>query len=157
MNFEEKKFILRRKFFLFSFKIDLIDIDVTIYSLLVSMTAAIIRKKIKKTICWLAVNKVSDISQILNRVLRVKIKKILTFTYHLFNICLKLKYYFKLFKRINIIVLHKFNKKDYTDSKIYHLIVLFNTLKKTLKSVMTTRINNLTKQHHFFSVTQIKN
>jgi hypothetical protein len=73
----------------------------------------------------------------------------------LFEVCAKQNYHSRCLKEIHIISLKKSNKSNYTNLKTYKLIALFNTLDKTLKSIIVRRINNLTKTHKLFFETQI--
>ncbi len=56
-----------------------------------------------------------------------------------------MNYYFKKFRKINIIILKKLKKKNYFKSK---LIALLNILKKILKIVITRRLNNYIKDNN---------
>ena len=66
----------------------------------------------------------------------------------LFNACVKLGYYPKVFKRANTVVLRKPKKNDYTDLKAYKLIALLNTIKKALKSVVAKKLTDVAKANH---------
>jgi len=137
--------------------VNLTDINFTTYSSSVKVKTVISKKKVKKVIWQPVINRMSDIFWISNKMLRKEMKKLITSVHHLFNVCIKHEYHSKIFRKVNIIVLHKFNKKNYTDSKTYHLITLLNTLSKTLKSIMITRISNFVKLHQLLLVTQMKN
>jgi hypothetical protein len=73
----------------------------------------------------------------------------------LFKICVEQNYHSRCFKKTHIISLKKSNKNNYTNFKMYKFIVLFNTLNKTLKSIIVKRINNLTKTHKLLFETQM--
>ena len=60
------------------------------------------------------------------------------------------------FKRVATILLRKSNNKDYTNSKSYKLIVLLNTLNKTLKSIISERIRYVVETHATLSNIQMK-
>ena len=66
----------------------------------------------------------------------------------LFNAYVKLKYYPKIFKRANTVVLRKLKKNDYIDLKAYRLIALLNTIKKALKLVVVRKLTDVTKTNH---------
>jgi hypothetical protein len=73
----------------------------------------------------------------------------------LFRVCVKLRYHSLCFKIAHIIVLKKFNKKNYIDVKAYRFIILLNTLEEALESIITRRISDLTKTHDMFSTSQM--
>jgi len=51
----------------------------------------------------------------------------------------------------------KFNKKDYTQLKVYKFIILFNTLNKAFKLIIIIKLNYLIKFNAlFFKKKQIK-
>jgi hypothetical protein len=58
----------------------------------------------------------------------------------LFDAFYRLSIYLTAFKRAITVLLRKSKKKDYSDSKVYRLIVLLNTLEKALKAVVAERI-----------------
>jgi len=47
-------------------------------------------------------------------------------------------------------MLRKFNKKDYTQLKVYKFIILFNTLNKAFKLIMMIKLNYLIKFNALF-------
>ncbi len=61
---------------------------------------------------WLKADKVSDILNILNRVLQTDLAKLISALMSLFNACIALEYYLKQFKKIQMIVLWKSKKSD---------------------------------------------
>ncbi len=68
---------------------------------------------------------------------------------------IKLNYHSFCFKIAHIIILKKYNQKKYFNVKTYKFITLLNTLNKILKSIIIRRINNLTKTHDMFFVSQM--
>jgi hypothetical protein len=58
----------------------------------------------------------------------------------LFDVYYKLSIYSTAFKRAITVLLRKLKKEDYLNSKVYRLIVLFNTLGKALEAVVAERI-----------------
>jgi hypothetical protein len=74
---------------------------------------------------------------------------------NLFQICAKMIYHSRCFKKTHIISLKKFNKNNYTNLKTYKYIAFFNTLNKILKSIIVKQINNLTQTHKLFSKIQM--
>ena len=63
-----------------------------------------------------------------------------------------MNYYFKKFRKINIIVLRKSKKENYFESKSYRLITLLSTLRKTLKTVIARRLSDYVKDNDLFSL-----
>jgi hypothetical protein len=74
---------------------------------------------------------------------------------NLFWFDVELNYHSRCFKIAHIIIFKKLNKKDYFDVKTYKFIILLNMLNKILKSIITRRINNLTKTHDMFFASQM--
>ena len=66
----------------------------------------------------------------------------------LFNACVKLRYYPKVFKRANTVILRKLKKNDYIDLKAYRLIVLLNTIKKALELVVIKKLTDVAKANY---------
>ena len=99
-------------------------------------------KKIRKVIFYLKFDKVSNINEMLNRFLRLIIKKLISKITHFFQIYFIIDYYFKKFKKINIIIFRKFKKDDYSKFKMYKLIIFLNILNKALKTIIIIRFNN---------------
>jgi hypothetical protein len=58
----------------------------------------------------------------------------------LFNIYYRLNIYPTAFKRAITVLLRKSKKENYSDSKVYRLIILLNTLEKALETVVAERI-----------------
>ena len=65
---------------------------------------------------------------------------------YLFNVYFQVGYYLKEFKKVNIVMLKKPKKDDYSAPKAYRLIVLLSTLGKALESVVVKRLSNYTKR-----------
>ena len=61
-------------------------------------------------------------------------------------------YHSKKFRKINIIMLRKSKKENYFESKSYRLITLLSILRKTLKIVITSRLNNYAEDNDLFSL-----
>jgi hypothetical protein len=70
-------------------------------------------------------------------------------------------FFFELFlikkkkKLTHIIVLKKINKINYTNIKTYESIAFLNIFDKALKSIITQRINDLTKTQNLFLINQM--
>jgi hypothetical protein len=97
-------------------------------------------------------NNVSKFDDILNRISKILCIKIMLSLISLFRVCVKLNYHFLCFRIAHIIALKKFNKRNYSNVKTYRFIILLNTLNKILKSIITRRINSLTKTHDMLSI-----
>ena len=86
------------------------------------------------------------------KMFRETITKKLTF---IFQVCINVEYYSKLFREAKIIMLKKMKKNDYIFSKVYKSIALLNTMNKILKSIMTNKITELTKKNSLLSESQM--
>jgi hypothetical protein len=75
---------------------------------------------------------------------------------NLFQVYAALNYYSRCFRETHIIILKKLDKKNYTNIKMYKSIVLLNILDKIFESIITRRINDLTKVHDFLFINQMK-
>jgi hypothetical protein len=81
-----------------------------------------------------------ELDGIPNRVLYLLINNKSTLLVRLFDVYYKLSIYFTTFKRVITILLRKLKKEDYSNSKVYRLIALFNILEKALKIIIAERI-----------------
>ena len=100
------------------------------------MCETLLKKEIRKIIFRLKSNKVSNINEMFNRFLRLIIEKLISKITHLFQIYFIIDYYFKEFKKVNIIIFRKFKKNDYSKFKVYKSIVFLNTLSKVFKTII---------------------
>jgi hypothetical protein len=154
--FAKKAKMLREIFFSALLLIDLIDIENSFYSTSISCSLIITERKMKKTLKQLALDKTSSSDEIFFRILRVCFKTLTIILISLFQSCIELNYHSNVFKMINTITIKKFEKDDYIVLKIYKLIILLNTLNKTLKSIMSRKIFYLTKIYRLLLDTQIR-
>jgi hypothetical protein len=153
---KDKIDILFKQFFSNIKQIDLSDTLRYRYSNVVAKThEKIIENKISQIIKKCKSNNVSKSNDILNRIFKLLINKFISTLLRFFRVCAKQKYHFRCFRKTHIIALKKFNKSNYTNLKTYKSIILFNTLNKTLKSIIVKYINNLAETHKFFSKTQM--
>jgi len=74
---------------------------------------------------------------------------------YLFNVCVTLTYYPRIFKKVNIIIIKKLRKKNYINPKTYRPIILLKIIKKIIKLILAKRINNLIKKYYFLLIEQI--
>jgi hypothetical protein len=135
---------------------NLFNLQTFIYRSTVAETKSRIQKnEIKQIIKRCKSNNVLKFDDISNRILKILCTKLMFFLMNLFRVCVELNYHSRCFKIAHIIILKKFNKKDYFDVKTYRFIILLNTLNKILKSIIIRRINSLTKIHDMFFASQI--
>ena len=73
----------------------------------------------------------------------------------LFDACYRLSIHPTAFKRAITVFLRKLKKEDYSDPKVYRLIVLLNTLGKALEAVVAERIRFAAETHALLPDTQI--
>ena len=59
-----------------------------------------------------------------------------------------LSYYLLKFKKVKIVNLYKFNKKNYIILKMYKLIILLNILKKVLEKLVALRLIVITEKYN---------
>jgi hypothetical protein len=154
--FAEKAKMLREIFFFASFSTDLFDIENLFYSTTITCLITITEKKIKKILKWFALDKTSSSDKISFRILRVCFKTLTIILISLFQSCIELSYHSTVFKIINIITIKKLEKDDYIVFKAYRLIVLLNTLNKSLESIIDRKIFYLTKTHRLLLDTQMR-
>ena len=87
------------------------------------MCKTFLKKKMRKIIFRLKSDKVSGINEMFNRFLRLIIKQLISKITYFFQIYFIIDYYLKKFKKVNIIILRKFKKNDYSKFKAYKSIV----------------------------------
>ncbi len=147
-NFNIKTRFLIELFFFDTTNANLSDISTYNYSNAVDETFELINEnEIKRTIKRCKSNDASRSNDILNRVLKVLVNKLISHLLNLFRICVELNYHSFCFKKTHIMTLKKSKKKNYTNIKTYKSIVLLNTFDKALKSIIAQRISDLTKTH----------
>jgi hypothetical protein len=157
MNFEFKTRMLSKLFFSNTIEADLINMSSYNYFNLVSKSNFFISKnEIRQTIRRYKSDSASKSNDILNRILKMLVNKLMSHLVNLFRICAELNYHFRCFRETHTIALKKLEKKNYTDVKTYKSIALLNTLSKALESVIARRINDLAKTHDLLSVNQMK-
>ena len=114
-------------------------------------------EEIHQTVFNASSNKTLKKDEILNRILKTTFSHIASTLNWIFNTSLTLKYCFKHFKKSIIISLRKLNKFDYFIFKAYRLIILFNTMNKIMKIIMTNKFSYATEKHEFLSRNQFEN
>jgi hypothetical protein len=148
--------MLHQHFFSNTTKTNFNDLQTFNYRVLVEKSKTSIQEnEIKQVIKRCKSNNASEFDDILNRILKIFCTKIMFSLINLFRACVKLNYHFLCFRIAHIIILKKLNKNNYSNVKTYKFIILLNTLNKILKSIITRRINSLTKTHDMFSISQM--
>jgi hypothetical protein len=148
--------MLREIFFLASLSTNLFDIENSFYSTTITCLITITEKKMKKTLRRLVLDKTSSSNEISFRILRICFKTLTIILILLFQSCIELSYYSIVFKMINTITIKKLEKNDYIVLKTYRLIVLLNTLSKSLESIIDRKIFYLTKTHRLLLDTKMR-
>jgi hypothetical protein len=155
-NFDEKTNILIKQFFSSTRQIDLNNTHAYRYFDVVFESKKVISKdEIRQTIKKSKSDNASKSNEILNRMLKLLMKKLMFTLMSLFKTCAEQNYNSRCFKKTHIIFLKKSNKSNYTNLKTYRFIALFNILDKTLKSIIVNRINNFAKTHKLLFETQM--
>jgi hypothetical protein len=122
----------------------------------VKTTSLISKNEIRQIIKKCKFDNVSNSNEISNRILKILIKKLFSFLTSLFRACVEHDYYSRCFREVNIIILKKSNKSNYTDFKTYRLIALLNTIDKTVEFIIARRINTFAETHEMLFATQMK-
>jgi hypothetical protein len=115
----------------------------------------ITKNEIRQTIKRCKSNNALKFDDILNRIFKILVDKLMSHLMSLFQVCVALNYHLRCFHEIHIIILKKSRKKNYTNVKTYKSIAFLNTFDKDLKSIIARRINDLMKIHNLFFVNQI--
>jgi hypothetical protein len=122
----------------------------------VKTTSLISKNEIRQIINKCKFDNVSNSNEISNRILKILIKKLLSLLTNLFRACVEHDYHLLCFREINIIILKKSNKSNYTDFKTYKLIALLNTIDKGLEFIIARKINTFAEIHEMLFATQMK-
>jgi hypothetical protein len=151
-NFEFKIRLLSNFFFSNTIEIDFIDMsNFNYFNVVLKSSSFIMKKKIQQTIKRCKSNNALKSNDILNRIFKILVNKLMTHLMSLFWICVALNYYSRCFREIHVIILKKSKKNNYTNVKTYKSIALLKNFDKVLKLMITRRINDLTKIHDLFS------
>jgi hypothetical protein len=132
-------------FFSSSSSTNLRDIIEFFYSTILECLIIITKEEVLQAVRRLALDKISSSNEIFNKLIKTSLETLTKLLTSLFQIYIEHAYYFKAFKTINTITLKKSNKSDYITFKTYRSIVLLNTLRKVIKSIMNKKIMFLTK------------
>jgi hypothetical protein len=156
IDFEFKTRLLSDLFFSDTIEIDFNDLSNFNYlNVVVKLSFLIMKNEIRQTIKRCKSNNASKFDDILNRIFKTFIDKLMSHLMSLFRACAALNYHSRCFRETHIIVLKKLEKKNYTNVKTYKSIAFLNTFEKVLKSVIARRINDLTKTYDLLFVNQM--
>ncbi len=151
-SFENKTNIFTKQFFSKIIEADLNNMTNFIYrDVIVKTTSLISKNEIRQIIKKCKLDSVLSSDEISNRILKILIKKLLSFLTNLFQACVEHDYHLLCFREINIITLKKSNKNNYTDFKTYRFIALLNTIDKAFEFIIAHKINTFAKTYECFS------
>ncbi len=122
----------------------------------VKTTSRISKDEIRQIIKKCKFDNVSNSNEISNRILKILIKKLLSSLTNLFRACVEHDYHSRCFREVNIIILKKSNKNNYTNFKIYKFIALLNRIDKTFEFIIIRKINTFAEIHEMLFATQMK-
>ena len=148
--------IIFKIYFSFSSIVVMNNIKRFVYFSSIKNDKTMTRREIIKVVYKINSNKVSKINEIINKMLRQLARVIIKQIHFLFNKCIKENIKSSHFKKIFIIMLQKSDKKNYTKSLSYKLIILLNMLNKMLKSIMSERFRYIIKTLNTFLNIQMK-
>ncbi len=152
-----KRLCSRSNFFSKIIEADFNDITSFNYrDVVVKTTSLISKNEIRQIIKKFKFDNVSSSNEIFNRILKILIKNLLSFLTNLFRACVEHDYHLRCFREVNIIILKKSNKNNYTNFKTYRFIALLNTIDKTFEFIIVRKINIFAEIHEMLFATQIK-
>ena len=122
--------MFKNSFFSFALNADLSDINNFTYAESLTLTKSIDKNKMNNAIAKLKADKTFETSQIFNRMLKTLRKTMTKKLIFIFQACINVEYYSKLFREAKTIMLKKIKKSDYIFFKIYRSIALLNTINK---------------------------
>ncbi len=140
-TFDEKTKMFKNVFFSTSSSIEFDDISRLFYLRFIECSFSITKREMLKIIKRIALDKISNFDEIINKLLKIYVFIMMQLFISLFIICIQQTYHSKAFKKVNIITLKKIDKKDYTISKTYRSIALLNIIEKILKFIMSKKIS----------------
>jgi hypothetical protein len=143
-----------KQFFSKTIKADFNNMTNFNYRDIVMKTTSLISKnEIRQIIKKCKFDNVLSSNKISNCILKILIKKLLSFLTNLFRACVEHNYYLQCFREVNIIILKKSNKNNYTTFKTYKFIILLNTIDKTFEFIIVRKINTFAEIHEMFFAT----
>jgi hypothetical protein len=149
--------MLTKQFFSETIEADLNDMTNFSYrDVVVKTTSLISKNEIRQIIKKCKLDNVSSLDEISNRILKILIEKLLSLLTNLFRACVKHDYHSLCFREVNIVILKKSNKSNYTNFKTYKFIALLNTIDKAFEFIIAHKINTLAEIYEMFLATQMK-
>ncbi len=121
------------------------------YLLLVNNKFSLIYREIRKIIYKITSDKISEQINYTNRIIRRLIDNASEQIYLLFERYFRENIQSTQFKSATTIVLRKFGKKNYFNTKIYRLIALLNILNKILKSIVSKHLHYIIEIYNIIS------
>jgi hypothetical protein len=122
-NFEFKTRLLSNLFFSDTIEIDLINMSsFNYFNVVLKSSSLIMKNEIRQTIKWCKSNNASRSNDILNRIFKIFVNKLMMYLMSLFRICVALNYHSRCFRKIHTIILKKSRKKNYTNVKTYFFV-----------------------------------
>ncbi len=113
MNFEFKIRFLSNLFFSNTIEIDFIDMsNFNYFNVILKSSFLITKNKIRQMIKRCKSNNASKFDDILNRIFKILVDKLISHLMSLFRVCVALNYYSRYFCEIHIIILKKSKKKE---------------------------------------------
>jgi hypothetical protein len=146
-TFDEKAKMFKNVFFSTSSSIELDDISRSFYLRFIKYFFSITKRKMLKIIKRIAFDKISNLDEIIKKLLKICAFIMMQLLISLFVVCIQQTYHSKTFKKVNIITLKKIDKKDYTISKTYRSIALLNIIEKILEFIMSKKISWIAKTY----------
>jgi hypothetical protein len=155
-TFDEKSKMFKSVFFSTSSSIEFDDIARSFYFRFIKCSFSITKRKMLKIIKQIAFDKISNFDEIINKLFKICVFIMMQLLTWLFVVCIQQTYHSKAFKKVNIIILKKIDKRDYTTSKTYRSIALLNIIEKILKFIMSKKISWIAKTHRLLFDTFMK-
>jgi len=121
------------------------------YLLSVNNKFSLIYREIRKIIYKITSDKISEQINYTNRIIRRLIDNASEQIYLLFERYFRENIQSTQFKSATTIVLRKFGKKNYFNTKIYRLIALLNILNKILKSIVSKHLHYIIEIYNIIS------
>jgi len=121
------------------------------YLLLVNNKFSLIYREIRKIIYKITSDKISEQINYTNRIIRRLINNASEQIYLLFERYFRENIQSTQFKSATTIVLRKFGKKNYFNTKIYRLIALLNILNKILKLIVSKHLHYIIEIYNIIS------
>ncbi len=155
-TFDEKAEMFKSVFFSTSSSIELDDISRSFYFRLIECSLSKTKREMLKIIKWVVFDKILSFNEIINKLLKICVLIMIQLLISLFVVCIQQTYHSKAFKKVNIIILKKVDKRNYTISKSYRSIALLNIIEKIPKFIINKRILSIAKIYRLLLNTFIK-